>query len=175
LSVAQAAAKANVGEWEMFFELVKADVNVSPESMNEAQKHLALQTPWVMIETDSPAANPETIDTTHPRAFGAFPRVIAKYVREDGIISLEDAISRMTSLPARRVGMPDRGVIAVDMAADLLIFDPAEFRDTATFAKPMQYAHGIEYLLVNGVLVIDNSRKTDARPGQVLRYQAPSR
>lgn len=171
LSVAGAARKEGLDEWSMFFELVKAGVGVAPESMNEGQKHLALKTPWVMICTDSAAANPANVSTTHPRAFGAFPRVIAKYVREDKDLSLEEAVRRMTSLPANRLGLRDRGRIALGMVSDIAVFDADKIQDRATFAEPMQYATGIDYLLVNGTLVIDDGELTNKTPGKVLRRQ----
>ena len=171
LSVAGAADREGIDVWDMFFELVKAGVGVAPQSMNEEQKSLALKSPWVMIDTDSAAANPANVKTTHPRAFGAFPRVIAKYVRENNDVSLEEAVRRMTSLPANRLGLRDRGRIALGMAADLAIFDADEIQDTATFAEPMRYAEGIDYLLVNGTLVIDDGKLTNELPGKVLRKQ----
>ena len=171
LSVAEAAIKEGLDEWDMFFELVKVGVGVAPQSMNEGQKHLAITTPWVMICTDSAAANPANVSTTHPRAFGAFPRVIAKYVREDNDLSLEEAVRRMTSLPANRLGLRDRGRIALGMGADIAVFDADKIQDAATFAEPMRYAEGIDYLLVNGTLVIDDGELTNALPGKVLRNQ----
>jgi N-acyl-D-aspartate/D-glutamate deacylase len=123
----------------------------------------------VAIETDSPPANPATAASSHPRAFGAFPRVLAKYVREEKVLTLEDAIRRMTSLPANRLGLRDRGRIAPGMAADLVLFDPDKIRDTATFTDPLRFAEGVDYLLVNGEAVIDAGRLTDRKPGRVLR------
>lgn len=172
LSVAGAADREGIDVWDMFFELVKAGVGVAPQSMNEEQKSLALKSPWVMIDTDSAAANPANVKTTHPRAFGAFPRVLAKYVRENNDLSLEEAVRRMTSLPANRLGLRDRGRIALGMAADIAIFDADKIQDTATFAEPMRYAEGIDYLLVNGVLVVDDGKLTNALPGKVLRNQS---
>lgn len=170
-SVAAAARDAGRDVWDMFFDLVQAGgVEVAPESMDEAQKRLALQQPWVLIETDTPPINPATADSTHPRAFGAFPRVLAKYVREEGVLSLEDAIRRMTSLPAAVVGLRDRGLVAVGMAADLVLFDPQRIRDTATFEQPLQYAEGVDALLINGRFAIDDGRPTGALPGRVLRH-----
>lgn len=169
LSVAGAAHAENMDVWDLFFELVKVGVGVAPKSMNEEQKHLALKSPWVMIDTDSAAANPANVSTTHPRAFGAFPRILAKYVREDHVLSLEEAVKRMTSLPANRLGLRDRGRIALSMAADIAIFDPDEINDKATFAEPMRYAEGIDYLLVNGELTIVNGKLTNALPGKVIR------
>lgn len=170
LSVQEVADRDGVDAWDSYFDLLaKGWVEVAPESMNEEQKREALREPFVAIETDSPPANPATAASSHPRAFGAFPRVLAKYVREEGILTLEDAIRRMTSLPANRLGLTDRGRIAPGMAADLVLFDPAEIQDTATFTEPLSFATGVTYLLVNGALVIDGERLTDRLPGQVLR------
>jgi N-acyl-D-amino-acid deacylase len=170
LSVAEAAAREGKEVWDMFFDLVQAGgVGVAPESMNEEQKHQALRAPWVMIDTDTQPINPATVTSTHPRAFGAFPRVIAKYVREDGVLTLEEAVKRMTSLPANRLGLHDRGLIAPGMAADLVIFDPDRLTDRATFTDPLQYSEGVDYLMVNGVLVIDEEQLTGALPGAVIR------
>ncbi|MEE2669349.1 MAG: D-aminoacylase [Gemmatimonadota bacterium] len=169
-SVAGAAEVLGTDSWSAFFDLVKAGgVGVNPRSMNEEQKRQALRAEWVMIDTDASPVNPATSASSHPRAFGAFPRVIAKYVREDGVITLEDAVRRMTSLAAHRLGLYDRGLIAPGMAADLLIFDPERVRDQADFADPMQYAEGMDYVLVNGVPVIDDRILVDVRPGRLLR------
>ena len=157
-------------EWNAFFDLVKAGgVSVNPKSMNEEQKWQALRAEWVMIDTDASPVNPATSASSHPQAFGAFPRVIAKYVREDGLITLEDAVRRMTSLAAHRLGLHDRGLVVPGMAADLLIFDPERVRDRADFSDPLQYAEGMDYVLVNGVPVIDDGMLVDARPGKLLR------
>ncbi len=169
-SVAGAAAVLGTDPWNAFFDLVKArGVSVNPRSMNEEQKWQALRAEWVMIDTDASPVNPATSASSHPRAFGAFPRVIAKYVGEDRVITLEDAVRRMTSLAAHRLGLHDRGLVAPGMAADLLIFDPEEVRDRADFGDPMQYAEGMDYVLVNGVPVIDDGILRDARPGRLLR------
>ena len=123
-----------------------------------------------MIDTDASPVNPETADSSHPRAFGAFPRVIAKYVREDSVLSLEDAIRRMSSMAAQRLGLHDRGFVSPGMAADLVVFDPEQIRDMAEFgANAMRYAEGVDYLLVNGTVVIDDGALLDVMPGRVLR------
>ena len=169
-SVEGAAAVLGTDAWGAFFDLVQArGVSVNPRSMNEEQKWQALRAEWVMIDTDASPVNPATSASSHPRAFGAFPRVIAKYVREDRVITLEDAVRRMTSLAAQRLGLHDRGLVAPGMAADLLIFDPEELRDRADFGDPMQYAEGMDYVLVNGVPVIDDGILGDGRPGRLLR------
>ena len=174
-SVAEAAEVLGTDPWNAFFDLVQAGgVSVNPLSMNEEQKWAALRAPFVMIDTDASPVNPASVSGTHPRAFGAFPRVVAKYVMEDGVITLEEAIRRMTSLAAQRLGMEDRGVVAPGMAADLVIFDPARLRDRADFgADATLQSEGVDYLFVNGELVIDDGELTDAKPGRLLRRTNP--
>ena len=170
-SVAEAAEVLGTDPWNAFFDLVQAGgVSVNPLSMNEEQKWAALRAPFVMIDTDASPVNPASVSSTHPRAFGAFPRVIAKYVMEDGVITLEEAVRRMTSLASHRLGMYDRGIVAPGMAADLVVFDPARLRDRADFgADATLQSEGVDYLFVNGELVIDDGELTDARPGRLLR------
>ncbi len=105
----------------------------------------------------------------HPRSYGTNARVLARYVREKGVLTLEDAIRRMTALPARTFGLRDRGLLREGFWADLVIFDPARVADQATFDKPHQYSTGFDYVLVNGVPVIDDGRPADARPGRAVR------
>jgi N-acyl-D-amino-acid deacylase len=105
----------------------------------------------------------------HPRAWGTFPRYLGHYVRELGVLTLEDAVHHMTGRPAARLGVPDRGTVAVGHAADLVLFDPATVSDTATYDEPRQTPEGIPYVLVNGVPVIDDGRHTGARPGHAIR------
>jgi N-acyl-D-amino-acid deacylase len=107
----------------------------------------------------------------HPRSYGTNARVLADFVRNRGFLTLEDAIRRMTSLPALRFGFDDRGLIREGLAADLVLFDPDRVQDKATFADPHQYSEGFDYVLVNGVTVVDNGRLTEARPGQILRHK----
>jgi dihydroorotase/N-acyl-D-amino-acid deacylase len=105
----------------------------------------------------------------HPRSYGTFARVLGVYVRERGVLTLEDAIRKMTSFPAQRLGIGDRGVLRPGMKADIAVFDPARVRDMATFEKPHQYAEGVSSVIVNGQLVFDGKAMTSARPGRVLR------
>ncbi|MFN8583271.1 MAG: D-aminoacylase [Gemmatimonadaceae bacterium] len=171
-SVHGVAVMRGLDDWDAFFDLVKdGSVDVAPKSMNEEQKWLALKAPFVAIDVDSPLADPKTAPSAHPRAFGTFPRVIAKYVRQDSALTLVDAVRRMTSLPANILRLHDRGRIAVGMKADLLVFDPNTIQDRATFEKPLQYATGIDYMLVNGVPVIAEGSLTGARPGTVIRHR----
>ena len=169
-SIAGAAEVLGTDPWNAFFDLVQArGVSVNPRSMNEEQKWQALAAEYVMIDTDASPVNPATSASTHPRAFGAFPRVIRKYVRQDGALSLEDAVRRMSSMAAQRLGLHDRGLVAPGLVADLLLFDPDAIRDVADFGDAMRYAEGIDYVFVNGVAVIDDGVLVDVRPGRLLR------
>ena len=110
----------------------------------------------------------------HPRSYGTFARVLAVYVREKGILTLEEAVRKMSSFPAARIGLADRGVLRPGMKADIAVFDPARVRDAATFEKPHQYAAGFAYVIVNGQVVYENGAMTAARPGRVLYGPAKS-
>ncbi len=169
-SVAGAARVLGVDPWTAFFDLVQAGgVGVNPLTMNEEQKWAAFRKSWVMVDTDASPSNPETTESDHPRAYGAFPRVIAKYVREDKMMTLEDAVRRMTSLGAHRLGLYDRGIIAPGMVADVLVFDPDSIQDHATFGDPLRYSTGVDWVIVNGVPVIAEGEVQDVRPGRLLR------
>jgi N-acyl-D-aspartate/D-glutamate deacylase len=172
LSVQRAAESLRRDVWTTFFDLVqRGGVSVAPQSMNEEQKHQALRAPFVMVDTDAPPTNPAAVASAHPRAFGTFPRILAHYVREEGVLPLETAIQRVTSLPANRLGLRDRGRIAEGLAADLVVFNPQTVADLATFTDPLQYSQGIDYVLVNGQLVVDAGRVTGALPGIVVRHR----
>jgi N-acyl-D-amino-acid deacylase len=111
-------------------------------------------------------------DRPHPRSYGTFPRYFAVYVRELGILSWEQAVRKMTSLPAQRLGFPERGLLRPGLAADVTCIDPETVRDTATYEEPRQLPEGIPYVIVNGALTVDEGRRTEALPGRALR---PSR
>jgi dihydroorotase/N-acyl-D-amino-acid deacylase len=108
----------------------------------------------------------------HPRSYGTFARVLGVYVREKGLLTLEEAVRKMTSFPAARLRLPDRGLVRPGMKADLVVLDPATVRDRSTFDAPHQYAEGVSLVLVNGEVVLDGERMTGARPGRVLRGPA---
>jgi N-acyl-D-aspartate/D-glutamate deacylase len=172
LSVAEAAEHLGKDVWDAFFDLVAAKgTGVCPQSMDENQKRLAMKEPFVAFDNDSAPTNPKSVKSSHPRAFGAFPRVLAKYVREENVLSLPEAVRKLTSLPASILRLQKRGRIEVDYAADVIIFDPEGVRDTATFAEPLSYSVGIDHVLVNGVPVIEDGRATGSLPGQVLRHR----
>jgi len=169
-SVKEIAVLRGKDEWDTFFDLVQMNgVDVDPKSMNEEQKNLALQAPFVSIDSDSGPMNPAVSHFAHPRTFGTFPRILAKYVREEKIITLENAVREMTSLPANQLRLLNRGRIAPGMAADLVLFDPAKVQDTATFEKPMQYAVGMEFVFVNGKAAIDRGKATGVLGGALIR------
>ena len=150
----------------------KAFTEVAVFGMSEPDVLLALQQPWVAVDNDSSGTSPEGLlgqEHPHPRAYGTFPRILRKYVREEKKLALEDAIRKFTSLPAQRMRLTDRGVLKQGMRADVVVFDPATIRDLATFENPNQLSQGMNYVLVNGVPVIDQGKMTGVLPGKVLR------
>lgn len=146
----------------------RGDASAMYHVLSEDDIERILRHPETMIGSDGRLVRPGD-GHPHPRWYGTFPRVLGVYVRERHVLTLEAAIHRMTGLPATRLGLADRGRIAEGLTADLVIFDPATVLDRATFEDPHQYPAGIEYVLVNGVPVVDGGRFTDARPGRVLR------
>jgi N-acyl-D-amino-acid deacylase len=160
---------------DALFDLLIADdalTQVAVFGMSEADVALALAQPWVSVVNDSSGTSPQGIlgqEHPHPRAYGTFPRILRKYVREEKKLTLEEAIRKFTALPAQRMRLIDRGVLKQGMWADIVIFDPATVHDQATFENPNQLSAGMEYVLVNGVPVIERGRTTDALPGRVLR------
>jgi len=140
--------------------------------MQEDDVSLALVQPWTSINNDSSGTSPEGIlgeEHPHPRAYGTFPRILRKYVREEHRLSLEDAIRKFSALPAQRLRLTDRGVLKRGLWADLVVFDPATIADRSTFSSPNELAVGMQWVLVNGVPVIAEGRMTGAKPGQALR------
>jgi len=152
----------------------QAFTEVAVFGMSEPDVALALQQPWVSIDNDSSGASPEGLlgqEHPHPRAYGTFPRILRKYVREEKKLGLQEAIRKFAALPAQRMRFTDRGVLKQGMWADVVVFDPSKIRDRATFENPNQLSQGMNYVLVNGVPVIDQGKMTGALPGKVLRGQ----
>jgi N-acyl-D-amino-acid deacylase len=150
----------------------KAGTYVTVFGMDEADVALALQQPWVSIDNDASGTSPEGLlgkDHPHPRAYGTFPRILAKYVRDEHKLTLADAIRKFTSLAAQREHLTDRGVIKQGMWADLVVFDPATVHDVATYQDPNRYSVGMQHVIVNGVAVIEDGKMTGKLPGKVLR------
>jgi N-acyl-D-aspartate/D-glutamate deacylase len=138
--------------------------------MDEADVRTAMTYPWVSVGSDAQAYDAATAQgRPHPRGYGTFPRIIARYVREAKVLTLENAVRRMTSLPAGKLHLAGRGVLAEGAFADLVLFDYDRIEDTATYQQPHQYPKGIPYVIVNGVVVVDGGQHTGARPGKVLR------
>jgi len=138
--------------------------------MSEADVDLAMKQPWLGVGSDGTAVSLAMtfVGKPHPRFYGTFPRVLGVYVRERNVLTLPDAIRKMTSFPAQIIGLADRGLLGPGMAADITIFDPKTVSDKATFEDPLQYPVGIPYVIVNGVVVIDQGQHTGAKPGRVL-------
>jgi N-acyl-D-aspartate/D-glutamate deacylase len=173
--LSEVAKLCNKDPMDALFDLLIEDeafTSVAVFGMSEPDVALALQQPWVSIDNDSSGTSPEGIlgqEHPHPRAYGTFPRILRRYVREEKKLTLEDAIRKFSALPAQRMRLADRGVLKEGMWADVVIFDPATVRDLATFENPNQLSQGMEYVVVNGVPVIDQGKMTGALPGKVLR------
>ncbi|HSN18822.1 MAG TPA: D-aminoacylase [Gammaproteobacteria bacterium] len=148
-----------------------ASTEVAVFGMSEPDVALILQQPWASIDNDASGTAPDGImgeEHPHPRAYGTFPRIVAKYVNQEHKLTLEDAIRKFTSLAAQREHLQDRGVLKPGMWADVVVFDPAQLHDVATYDDPNRFSVGMQYVLVNGVPVVDQGNMTDALPGQVI-------
>jgi dihydroorotase/N-acyl-D-amino-acid deacylase len=174
-TLADVAKLWNKDPMDALFDLLIEDqayTGVAVFGMSEDDVALALQQPWTSVCNDSSGTSTEGLlgqEHPHPRAYGTFPRILRKYVREENKLTLEDAIRKFSALPAQRVRLLDRGVLKEGMWADIVVFDPATIKDVATFGEPNQLSQGMEYVLVNGGLVIDQGKMTGAKPGKVLR------
>jgi N-acyl-D-aspartate/D-glutamate deacylase len=132
----------------------------------------ALRQPFVSIGSDGTAVKTEgplAGGSPHPRYYGTFPRVLGPYVREHKVLSLEEAVRKMTSANAAKVRLMDRGLLRSGLWADVTVFDPARITDRATFERPAEYAAGVSLVVVNGKIVLEGERHTGARPGMILR------
>ena len=137
-------------------------------TMNEDDVKTVMRVPWVSIGSDGSALNQKYPGKPHPRSVGTNPRVLGKYTREEKVLTLEDAVRKMTSMPAQVLGLKDRGLLREGYRGDVVVFDPDIVADTATYENPKQYPQGVDYVLVNGAVVIDNGHHTGARPGEVV-------
>jgi N-acyl-D-amino-acid deacylase len=175
-TIAEIAKLWNKDPIDTVFDLLVEDqafTSVAFFIMAEPDVATALRQPWVSVCNDSQGTSPDGLlgrEHPHPRAYGAFPHVLRKYVREDKVLSLEDAIRKFSALPAQRMRLGDRGVLKIGMWADVVVFDPEQVRDLATFDKPNQLSAGMRFVLVNGVPVIEEGRTTNALPGKVLTH-----
>ncbi len=175
-TIAQIAKDQNKDPIDTIFDLLIDDpgMMVAVFAMSEPDIALALKQPWVAIDNDSQGTAPDGLlgkEHPHPRAYGTFPRILRKYVREEKLLTLQDAIRKFSALPAQRMRLTDRGVLKQGLWADIVVFDPEKIHDVATFETPNQLSEGMEYVLVNGMPVVDGGKMTDALPGKVLRGQ----
>jgi N-acyl-D-amino-acid deacylase len=174
-TLAQIAEMQNKGPIDALLDLLIADdafTSGAVFGMSQEDVSLALRQTWVSIDNDSQGTAPDGIlgqEHPHPRAYGTFPRILRKYVREDSLITLPEAIRKFTSLPANKMHLTDRGTLTEGNWADVVVFDPDSVRDLATFEEPNQLSVGMDWVLVNGVPVIADGKATDALPGKVLR------
>jgi len=172
--LSQIAAERHQDNWETLFSiLIDNDGRVSAlfHMMSEDDVKDAMRYPWVSVGTDSDARRPDGplgAGQPHPRSYGTFPRILGRYVRDEHVLPLPEAIRKMTSLAASQMKIADRGTIKEGFFADMVIFDPNTVADTATFEKPQQYPVGIETVIVNGTVMVDGGRHTGAHAGRAL-------
>ena len=172
--LSQIATERKQDNWETLFAILTENegrVGALYHMMSEDDVKTAMQIPWVSVGTDSAAIKPDGElgrGQPHPRSYGTFPRILGRYVRDEKLLSLPDAIRKMTSLAASQLKIAERGTLKEGYFADVVIFDPNTVADTATFEKPHQYPIGIETVIVNGVVTVRNGQHTGARGGRAL-------
>lgn len=172
--ISEIAAERKVDPWDVYFALLidsGGRIGALYHMMSEDDVKTALRAPWVTIGTDSSALRSEGVlaqGSPHPRSYGTFPRILGKYARDEKVLSLHEAVHRMTGAAAAQMGLRDRGLVREQQLADLVIFNAETIKDNATYERPHQYPTGIEYVVVNGVPVLDKNGLTGARPGRPL-------
>lgn len=173
--LAEIAAERGQHPWDAVMDILietRLNADIIEFTMKPENVTLGLKAPYVSICTDSGGRSVEGVFSKgkpHPRNYGSFPRVLAKYTREEKLFPLEEAVRKMTGQPAGRLGLKTRGLLREGYFADVVIFDPQTVRDTATFTDPHHYPEGIPWVIVNGKVVIANGRHTGALPGQMVR------
>lgn len=174
LSISEVAVKRRMNPFDVMFDLLLEEdgvVGIVLHMMSEEDVRVVLKHPLSKVGTDAVASapyGPLARGKPHPRSYGTFPRILGKYVREENVLTLQDAVRKMTSMPAQKLRLFDRGLIREGFWADLVIFDPREVTDKATYKDPHQYCRGIEYVIVNGETVIEKAEHTGNLPGEVL-------
>ncbi|MFX0052943.1 MAG: amidohydrolase family protein, partial [Candidatus Hermodarchaeota archaeon] len=163
-------------DFETLFDLIleeKGEVSITVEGMDEKDIRRIMTGKYTMIGTDGwgvAPTGPLSHGMPHPRFYGTYPRILGKYVREEGLLTLETAIRKMTSFPAQKLGLNDRGLIREGMYADLVIFDPSIVIDQATYINPHSFPVGIKHVFVNGEIVVEDETQKVILPGRVLRH-----
>ena len=168
MSVGDIARKVGKEAWDLFFEIAPTSASAMPQSMSDANKIKAMREEFTSFDTDAGPMMPEEKEG-HPRGYGSFPRLLSRYVRELGVLSLEGMVHRMSAVAANEIRAYDRGRLAPGLAADIVVFDAATIRDRSTFAEPTLPSEGMRYVLVNGGVVFEDGKYTGARPGRVIR------
>jgi len=177
-TLAEVAKQRGTSPEDTIIDLIIEDVSrveVAYFLMDEANVRREVALPWMSFGSDEAAPATEGVfllSSNHPRAFGNFARLLAKYVREEKVLTLQEAIRRLSALPADVLSLPDRGRLKPGYVADVVVFDPLTIQDHATFDKPQQYATGMRYVAVNGELALADGEPTAARPGRVVRGRA---
>jgi N-acyl-D-amino-acid deacylase len=172
------ARQRGADPWQTILDLVAADrtrIEVVFFLMSEDNVRKQIKLPWVAFGSDAASmapVEPFTLSSAHPRAYGNFARLLGRYVRDEKLIPLEEAIRRLTSMSAENLGLTDRGWLRKGHYADVVVFDPATIADRATFERPHQYAVGVKHVFVNGVQVLKDGEHTGALPGRALRRGA---
>ena len=173
--VSQIAEEQNKEPLDALLDLILADHGQTGAiyfMMSEADLRAAMKAPFVSFCTDSGARaldGPLSTAKSHPRGWGSYPRILGRYVRDEHELTLEQAIHKMTGMPAKRVGLRERGLLSEGFYADLTIFDPKQVMDRATFEMPNQHPEGINYVIVNGQISVDDGKRTSALAGRALR------
>lgn len=168
MSVGAIARATTKDPWDVFFDLAPTRAAAMPESMSEANKIKAMREEFTSFDTDAGPMDPDE-RLGHPRGYGSFPRLLGRYVRELGVLSLEGMVHRMSAVAANEIMAFDRGRLAPGLAADIVVFDAGTVRDRSTFAEPTLRSEGVRYVLVNGGVVLDDGRYTGEKPGRVIR------
>ena len=157
-------------DWETYFELLIDDPQVTSEGQGWEDIRRIMTSRYQMVGTDG-AGIPylPALGAYHPRFYGTYPRILGKFVREENLLTMEDAIRRMTSFPAQRLGLRDRGLLRENTCANIVVFNPEIVIDKATFENPHQFSEGILHVIVNGTIVVENDKQNRKRPGKILR------
>jgi dihydroorotase/N-acyl-D-amino-acid deacylase len=150
--------------------LTKGQVGMLVFMMSEPNVEMQLRQPWIKIGTDAGGYDPDSAEgMTHPRSYGTYPRILGHYVRDRQVITVEEAVRKMSSAVATRLGIRDRGQLAEGFLADVVVFDPATVKDNATFTQPHQVSSGVRHVFVNGTHVWHDGKHTGAKPGRIIR------